>query len=289
MALAPVTSPLSVDLDSRGAVSRVELAGLTAQVLGSPLKGTIAYDVARGRADARVEMSGARLDALARGLGGDWFGPSDELRARSVRAAVTGLDARGWSDGAVDLEISGLAFRQPAGEIGVDRAQLRASVQSGGAKVGVEAERVQGGLPFFQGLLAHVQGSADVVRDGASASVVRAALVARDAEGHDMFQADLARATPSLTGPVRLTVRAPALERLVPLWPSIPRQVIGSGSAELESPDLGFSTYAGHVTLRRRLGGAPRRPAERAGHLGRRAAPSGRLGGQRDARAAPGG
>ena len=189
-------------------------------------------------------------DALARSLGGNWLGPSDELRAGSLRAVVTGLDARGWSEGMVNAEIAGLAFRQPAGEIGIDKAQLRATVRSGGANVGVEAEQVRGGLPFFQGLLAHVQGSADVARDGGGASVARAALVARDAEGRDVFQADLGRPTPGLTGPVRLTLKAPALERLAPLWPSVPRTVVGSASAELESPDLGFSSYAGRVTLR---------------------------------------
>jgi hypothetical protein len=250
VALAPVASPLRIDLDARGAVSRVELNGLTAQLLGSPVRGTIAYDLVRGRADAQVEMSAARLDALARSFGGDWLGPSDELRAGRVRAVVTGLDARGWSDGNVDAQVSGLAFRQPAGEIAVDRAHIMATVKSGGANVGLEAERVRGGHPFFQGLLAHLQGSADVVRAGAGASLVRGSLVARDDEGRDMFQAHLGRATASPAAPVRLTLEAPALERLAPLWPSIPRQVVGSGTAELGSPDLGFSTYAGHVTFR---------------------------------------
>jgi hypothetical protein len=249
LALEPVASPLRIDLDPGGSVSRVELTGLTAQVLGSPVKGTIAYDFTRGRADARVEMGLARLDALARSLGGDWLGPSDELRAGSVRAVVTGLDPRGWSDGSVDTQVSGLAFRQPAGEIAVDRARLQATVKSGGANVGLDAERVRGSHPFFQGLLAHLQGSGDVARDGGGASLVRASLVARDEQGREMFQADMGRGTPSPAAPVRLTLKAPALERLVPLWPSIPRQVVGSGTAELESPDLGFSTYAGHVTL----------------------------------------
>jgi hypothetical protein len=250
LALAPVASPLRLEVDPNGTVSRVELAGLTAEVLGSPVKGTLAYDFVRGRADARVEMGKARLDALARDLGADWLGPSDELHAGSVRVAVIGLDPRGWSEGSVNAEVGALAFRQSAGEIGIDRAELRGTVRGGVATVGLEASQVRGGLPFFQGLLSQVQGSADVVRDGGGTGVVRAALVARDAEGHDMFQADLGRPTPGLSGPVRLTLQAPALERLAPLWPSVPRQVVGSASAQLESPDLGFSTYAGHVTLR---------------------------------------
>ena len=41
----------------------------------------------------------------------------------------------------------------------------------------------------------------------------------------------------------------PALERLAPLWPSVPRQVTGSATVELESPDLGFGTYQGRLGL----------------------------------------
>src|SRR5262249_16904468 len=247
--LAPVATPLRIDLDARGAVSRVELDGLTAAVLGSPVRGTIAYDLTRGRADGRVEMSAARLDALARSFGGNWLGPSDELRAGTVRAVVTGLDPRAWSDGNVDAEVSGLAFRQPAGEIAVDRVHLMATAKSGAANVGLDAERVRGSHPFFQGLLAQFRGSADVARDGGGARLVRGGLVGRDEQGRDMFQADMGRAGASPTAPVRLTLKAPALEHLAPLWPSVPRQVVGSGTAELESPDLGFSTYTGRVTL----------------------------------------
>jgi hypothetical protein len=250
VALAPVASPLRIDLGPGGTVSWVELSGLTAQVVGAPVKASIAYDVVRGRADGRIEMPATRLDTLARGFGAGWFGPSDELHAGSVRATVTGLDPRGWSEGAVEADISRLAFRQPAGEIGIDRAQLKGTVRSGAANVTLEATQVHGGLPFFQGTLARVQGAADLARDGGGAGVARASLVARDSEGHDMFQAELGRPTAGLAGPVRLTLKAPSLERLSPLWPSVPRKVVGSAGAELESPDLGFSTYTGRVTLR---------------------------------------
>jgi hypothetical protein len=54
---------------------------VTAQALGTSLRGTAAYDVTGARADARIEASAGRLDALARHFGGDWLGPSDELRA----------------------------------------------------------------------------------------------------------------------------------------------------------------------------------------------------------------
>jgi hypothetical protein len=65
-----------------------------------------------------------------------------------------------------------------------------------------------------------------------------------------MLLADVERTGPGMTGPVRLTTRAPALERLAPLWPSVPRQVRGSATVELEAPDLGFGAYEGRLTLR---------------------------------------
>ena len=160
-----------------GSLSRVELTGLTAQVLGVPLRGTVAYDVARARADARVETSAVRLDALARHFGGDWLGPSDQLRAGSVRVVVTGLDPRGWTDGKVDAEVRGVALRQPSGEAAVDRAHVQATVRAGNATIGYEAERVRGALPSFEGLLHRVEGSADVGRDGGGVRLARATIV----------------------------------------------------------------------------------------------------------------
>jgi hypothetical protein len=249
LALAPVATPFRVDFDAGGSFSRVELTGLTAQVLGVPLRGTVAYDVARARADARVETSAVRLDALARHFGGDWLGPSDQLRAGSVRVVVTGLDPRGWTDGKVDAEIRGVALRQPSGEAAVERARVQATVRSGNATIGYEAERVRGALPSFEGLLHRVEGSADIRRDGAGARLARATIVARDAEGREMLQADLGRRAAGSTGPIRLTARVPALERLAPLWPSVPREVTGSATVELESPDMGFGTYEGRLGL----------------------------------------
>jgi hypothetical protein len=247
--LAPVATPLEVDLDASGALTRVELGGLTADALGVPLRGTAVYDVARARVDARLETTAARFDALARRLGGDWLGPSDQLQARSVRVVVTGLEPRAWSDGKVDAEIRDLALRQPDGEAAVDRAHVQATVRSGGAAVVLEAEHVRGTLPRFDGLLARIEGSADVARNGRGASVGRATVLARDGEGREMFQATLGRPAPGLTGPIRLTAQVPALDRLTPLWPSIPRQVAGSATVELESPDMGLGAFQGRLAL----------------------------------------
>ena len=247
--MAPVATPLRIDLGAGGGISRMELTGLIAQVQGARLRGTAAYDVARGRVDARIETSAARLDTLARRFGGDWLGPSDQLSASSVRVLVTALDPRGLSDGKVDAEVRGLTLRQPEGEAAVQHASLRATVRSGGAAIGFEAEQVRGALPRFEGLLPRVEGSAEVERAGEGPRLVRATVVTRDGDGHEMLQAGLGRRGPGVTGPVRLTARVPALERLASLWPSVPRQVSGSATIELEAPDPGFSTYEGRMGL----------------------------------------
>jgi hypothetical protein len=247
--LAPVATLFRVDLEPGGKVTRLELAGLIAHVLGTPVRGTVAYDVTRARVDARLEATAARLDALARRLGLGWLGPTDQLQAGSVRVVVAGLDPRGWSDGRVDAEIRSLGLKQPAGEAAVNLARAHAIVRAGGATVGLEIERARGALPRFEGLLPRVEGSADVARDGGRVSLARAAVVARDGAGREMLQADLARLTPGGAGPIRLTVRVPALERLAPLWPSVPRQVSGSATVEVQAPDVDLATYEGHLAL----------------------------------------
>jgi hypothetical protein len=248
--LAPVSTPWRADLEAGGALSRVELAGLTAQVHGTAVRGTIAYDAVRARADARLDASAARLDLLGRRLGLGGLGPTDQLLAGSVRVLVTELDPRGWNDGRIDAEVRGLTLRQPQGEAAVDLARVHVGVRSGSASVGLEAERVRGTLPRFEGEIPRLAGSATVARDGAGAALTQASLVARDGEGREMFQVDLGRRTAAVTGPVHLTVRVPALDRLAPLWPSVPRQVTGSGSVALDSPDLGFGAWDGRLDLR---------------------------------------
>jgi hypothetical protein len=249
LVLAPVATPVRIDLDAAGKPSSVELAGLTAQSLGMPVRGTLTYDVARSRADARIETSAARLDPLLRHFSADWLGPSDQLRAGSARVDVTGLDPRGWSDGKVDVEVRSISLRQPGGEAAVERAHALATVRAGKATVGFEADRVRGALPSFDGLLHRLEGSADVARPGDAMSLVRATVAARDAEGREMLQATLDRTPEGSTGPIRLTARLPALERLAPLWPSVHRQVTGSATVELRAPDATFGSYEGRLSL----------------------------------------
>src|SRR6185503_7178352 len=249
LALAPIATPFTVDLGPGGSPSRVELTGLTAQALGTSLRGTAAYDVTRARADARIEASAGRLDALARHFGGDWLGPSDELRAGTLRVTVAGLDARGWNDGKVDAEARNVTLRQPAGQAGIQRARVQATARSGGAAVTYDAEGIRGTLPSFEGTLDRLEGAADLVREADGARLKGATMMARDAQGREMLQASLGGAATGSSGPVRLTARVPELERLAPLWPSVQRQVTGSATIELQSPDLGFSAYEGRLGL----------------------------------------
>jgi hypothetical protein len=247
---APVATSWQVDLDDGGALSRMELAGLTARVLGVPVRGTAAYDAVRARADVRLETTSARLDPLVRRLGPDWLGPSDRLQAASIRMTASDLDLRGWTDGKADVEVRELVLRQPDGETRLDRARVRGTAQAGGAAVTLEADGVKGAAPHLEGRIARVDGSADLVRIAdAGAGLARARLVAKDDQGREMLQADLARQSPGDTGPVRLSARLPALERLAPLWPSVQRQVTGSAMVELQAPDVGLGTYEGRLTL----------------------------------------
>src|SRR5262249_32141994 len=162
------------------------------------------------------------LDGLLRRLGADWLRPSDQVSAGSIRMVVTALDARGLTDGKVEADLRDLTLRQPEGEAVMERASVRAAGASGRAAVVFGAQGVQGTLPRFEGRLARLDGTADVTRGGGSARLDRATVIARDGEGREMLQAELAPQGAGTAGPVRLTARLPALERLAPLWPSIP-------------------------------------------------------------------
>jgi hypothetical protein len=248
--LAPVSTSWLVDLGAGGAVTRAELSGLTAQVLGVAVRGTVTHHALRARTDARLETAAARLDPLLRKLGMDWLGPSDQIRAGSLRVVATDLDAHGWTQGKVDADIRELALKQADGETRVGRARVGAIVQGGSAAITLETGEVQGAAPYLQGVLPRVEGSADVVRADLGAGLKRASLVARDAQGREMVLADLSRLAPGITGPMRLTVRSPALERLGSLWPAIQRQVTGSAAVELLSADGWFETYEGRLDLK---------------------------------------
>src|SRR5262249_2275332 len=100
--LAPVATPVRIELDAASRLREGELAGLAGGVVGRPLRGAVTYAAARARLDARVETGAARLDALARRFGADWLRPEDQLRAATVRVVVTRLDPSGLTEGRVE-------------------------------------------------------------------------------------------------------------------------------------------------------------------------------------------
>jgi hypothetical protein len=163
--------------------------------------------------------------------------------------AVTGLDAKGWTDGKVDAEARNIVLRQPAGQASVQRAHVQGPVRDGAAALTYEIDGVRGTLPIFEGALDRLEGTADVRRDASGARLRGVTMVGRDAQGREMLQASLAPASTGAGGPIRLTAKLPALDRLAPLWPSVQRQVSGSATVELESPDLGFSSFEGRLDL----------------------------------------
>ena len=274
--LAPLSTSWLVDLDAGGAVTRAELSGLTAQVLGVPVRGTVTHHALRARTDARLEMAAARLDPLLRQLGADWLGPSDQLRAGSLRLVATDLDPSGWTEGKVEADIRGLALKQPDGETRVDRARVGATVQGGSAAITLEAVEVQGAAPHLQGVLPRVDGSADVGRADVGAGLKRASLVARDAQGRELVLADLSRLAPGIT-------RSGALDRASP-GARAPRFPLA------DDPEEGDRIGGRRASVARRgvrdLRGTPRpedserrapgRKREPARRLGRRADPAGR-------------
>ena len=91
-----------------------------------------------------------------------------------------------------------------------------------------------------------------------------------------MLQVDLGRPAPARRACPSLTARLPALERLAPLWPSVPRQVTGSATVELRVSRLGVRHLRGALDPEGCRGRAPRRTPEPSRRLGRRAGPAGR-------------
>jgi hypothetical protein len=248
--LAPVRTEVRVGLDARAAVRRAEVSGLTARLLGAPVRGAVTYDGSSGRADGRLEADAVPLEGLARRVAPGWLGPTDRLRAGSLRVTVAGLDARTLGQGRADAELRALALRRPDGEALVDRARLDATLRPGAAALGLDARQVRGSLPILQGTLPRLEATAELARAGAAVALRRAALQARDAEGRDMLRVEAGPvAGGGGPGPVRLTARAPALERLAPLWPGVARRITGTASLQLEAPDVRFASYAGRLAL----------------------------------------
>jgi hypothetical protein len=250
--VAPAALGLRVAMSPTGAVASAELAGLTARLLGTPVRGGARYDGRRGRADAHLEADAMRADPVVRQLLPGWLDPADRIETGPVRVTLRGLAVPGLGEGGVDTEVRTLALRRPDGQASLGTLQVHATLQPAGLRVVLGAQDVRGALPVFEGHVPRLEGTGAFVRDGLAATLLGASLVGRDAGGREMFAADLARraASPAAAGPVRLVARAPALERLAGLWPSLARTATGSATLELEAPDIRFAAFEGRLGLR---------------------------------------
>lgn len=244
--VAALTTALRV-VAAGGAVVQAELTGLSARIPGGAVRGRVAYD--RGRADAQVEAEALGADALVRRLLPGWLGPADHLRTGPVRITVTGLALPDLAAGRVDTDVRAVALRRPDGQAELGALRVQGALRSGGLGVTVTAEGIRSTLPAFEGGLSRLEGVLDFTRAGLAAALRSASLVGRDGEGRELVSADLA-AGGRAGGGVRLVARAPALERLAGLWPSLDRTMRGHARLELEAPDLRFAAVTGQLALR---------------------------------------
>lgn len=250
VALSALQARLRATLAGPG-VGRAELSGLAARLTGAPLRGTLAYDVPSGRLDGQLAAEDLPLDALARRYAPGWLGPDDRLRAAGARVTARGVEARTLGDGGVAAELRGVTLRRPDGEAAAARTRLRATLGPASTAVVLALEQLRATLPALEGEIPRVDGAATLARAAAGVRLARASATARDATGREMLRAALGpRDAGRPAGPVRLTVDAPALERLASLWPSHPRQLGGTAALELDAPDARLGSATGRLTVR---------------------------------------
>jgi hypothetical protein len=237
--VAPVETRYRLAL-AGGQVKRLALDGLVARVEGADLRGTVGYDPGAGRVEARVEGQDVEASGLIRRLAPGFLDAGERVRLAGLTVTTPGLDPRGWRSGAVRLEGRGLRWQRSAGAVSATRLDTRAELKPAGAAVSLDAERVVSTLPALPAELPRVTGSAELAR-GADGKLgpQRGTLTARDGQGRDLVVAGLEPSTTA--GRLRLSARAPALERLDTLWSTVPRRLTGSARLDVEvtAADLG--------------------------------------------------
>jgi hypothetical protein len=236
---APVETRYRLAL-AAGRVTRLSLDGLAARLEGADLRGAVGYDPGAGRLEARLEGQDVEAGGLIRRLAPGWLDATERVRLAGLALITPGLDPRTWQSGAVRLEGRGLRWQRSSGIVSGARLYARAELQRTGLTLSLEAERVASTLAVLPGEVPRLTGSAELTRrsDG-GLGPQRAALTARDGQGRDLVVASLQPA--ATAGRLRLAARAPALERLDGLWPTVPRRLNGSArlDVELAGTDLG--------------------------------------------------
>lgn len=245
--IAPADTRYRLTLDAGGAIARAELAGLTARLEGAVLKGSLGYDGATRRLDTRLGGEEVDVGGLVRRLAPGWLAPADRLRLAGLSITGTGVDARELGAGTVRLEARSARLSRANGELGGGRTTVRAELGRTGVTLALETASVSATLPALNGKLPLLAGSAELHRTATGLEPERGRLTARDGQGRELLVASLARgATP---GRLRLSVQAPALERLDGLWPQVARRVNGSARLDVELSGPGYGAADGRLAL----------------------------------------
>ncbi len=246
--VAPVETRYRVALDDRGSVTRAELDGLQGRLQGAALAGQVVYDAVARRLEARLDGDQVEAGEIARRLAPGWLGPADRLRLTGLRLTATGLEPRELQEGTVRLEARGFRLDRPDGQLTGGALGARAELVRDGVSLAIDAERVVSTLPALVADVPRLAVSGQLTRRGdARLGPERGALTARDREGRELIVASLAPA--AVAGRLRLTARAPALERLDGFWPAIPRRLTGSARLEVDLAGPDFQTGEGGLAL----------------------------------------
>jgi hypothetical protein len=244
---APVETRYRVAFAPGGRPARLALDGLALRLDGAALRGSAAYAVPARQLEARLEGDDVEAAGLVRRLLPGWLDATERLRVQGLAVTATGVDP-GLEAGTTRLEARGLRWQRPGGELTTGRATARADLVKGGVGLALELERLASTLAVLPGEVPRLVASADLGRrPDTSLEPRRAALAARDRQGRELIVADLQPARTA--GRFRLAARAPALERLDGLWPSVPRQLTGSARLDLELAGAGYRAADGKLAL----------------------------------------
>jgi hypothetical protein len=177
-----------------------------------------------------------------------WLDAGDRLRLVGVRLTALALDPMTLETGTARLEARGLRWERPAGHLAGERFAAQLQFARAGATLAVDVERVATVLPALTGEVPRVTASAEMAHGaGPGLQARRATLTARDRQGQEMVVASL---TPAPTaGRLRLSARAPALERLEGLWPTVSRRLNGSARLDVELAGTGYQAADGRLVL----------------------------------------
>jgi hypothetical protein len=244
---APIETRYRLAFGPGGRPARLTLDGLALRLDGAALRGSVAYAPPARQIEGRLEGDDVEAAGLIRRVLPGWLDAAERVRVQGLVVTATGLTT-GLDAGATRLEARGLRWQRPGGELTTGRASARADLMKGGVGLALEMDRLSSTLAVLPGEVPRLVASADLGRrPDTSLEPRRAALAARDQQGQDLVVADLQPARTA--GRFRLSARAPALERLGGLWPSMPRRLTGTARLDVELAGAGYRAADGKLVL----------------------------------------